>query len=229
MADTQKTELDTTSVKAEIDVVVPPPITEEKNEKASNDTLRAFLGFLAKADPDAKIEIGFRSPQRGVITSKTMSGSDMTAFLNKTEAEESRQSQEPEEPEEPEQPEEPKQPQQPQEHKAPSESDEKRKAEAKPKDEPAPKRQTYDAFDNLYTLWSYQIPAAFFKLQGLPPPKWDAVEARKALSNGYIDYVCGRCIKANFNDERYVKKDPSMFEAYDRDAGEGKAKAVLGW
>lgn len=48
----------------------------------------------------------------------------------------------------------------------------------------------------------------------------DAKEVRQALANGYIDYVCEDCIKADFSDKRCLKKDASLFEAYDSDAGD---------
>ena len=35
----------------------------------------------------------------------------------------------------------------------------------------------------------------------------DAKEARQALANGYIDYVCERCIEADISDKIYLKNE----------------------
>lgn len=89
--------------------------------------------------------------------------------------------------------------------------------------------QSQQAVDDLKKLWDAQTIGSFFRHEGMPPLKWDPEEARSKLKNGYMDYLCGRCIKANFNDPRYLKKDASMFSEYDTVAGEGTARAVLGW
>ena len=49
----------------------------------------------------------------------------------------------------------------------------------------------------------------------------------KTKVQGFIDYFCGRMIKADFR--RFVHGDTSIFAAYDRDFGFDSAKKALGW
>lgn len=88
-------------------------------------------------------------------------------------------------------------------------------------------------FEDLKTLWRHSFPNTQLYIHlKMPPPKWNAEEARDALEKGYILFLCGRYIGADFiNDERYKKKDPSMFEGYDKQPGCGPqyAKRLLGW
>lgn len=71
----------------------------------------------------------------------------------------------------------------------------------------------------LERLWTGQSPASFFL--GLPSPAFDRKRAQQAVSSGYIDYFCGRCIKTDLSEDTV---DPWL---YDRDAGAGAfARAV---
>jgi hypothetical protein len=73
----------------------------------------------------------------------------------------------------------------------------------------------------LYQLWLNQKPAAFFTV--IAPPPYDADAAKRAVDrHGYIDYVCGRCIKTKIFGVDEV--DPSL---YDRDAGAGTFQRVV--
>ena len=47
----------------------------------------------------------------------------------------------------------------------------------------------------LECLWRKSKPAAFFTMNGIPPPPYDKQEAKSRARNGYVDYACGRCIK----------------------------------
>ena len=80
--------------------------------------------------------------------------------------------------------------------------------------------------DALRKLWLNADVAAFFKFSGVPHPAFDEDKAEKAVER-YIDYFQGRMIKADFS--RFVEGDISIFGAYDRDFGQGKAKKALGW
>ena len=49
--------------------------------------------------------------------------------------------------------------------------------------------------DLLYRMWNHQRIAAFFSMHGQPVPEFNKMEA-EAVIGGYIDYFCGRAIKA---------------------------------
>jgi hypothetical protein len=72
-----------------------------------------------------------------------------------------------------------------------------------------------DKIELLERLWTKQIVAAFFRMSGVPSPKFDRGQAAKAVKENYIDYFCGRCIKASLN------KDTVNPTWYDSDAGAG--------
>ena len=80
--------------------------------------------------------------------------------------------------------------------------------------------------DALRKLWLNADVATFFKVSGIPPPAFDEEKAEKAVE-GYIDYFQGRMIKADFS--QFVEGNVSIFSAYDRDFGQGRAKKALGW
>ena len=72
----------------------------------------------------------------------------------------------------------------------------------------------------LRRLWTTAGLAAFFTMRGLPGPAFDEAEAEKAVKD-YIDYFCGRCIKA---DLRGTTADPS---AYDAEWGVGSFAKIV--
>lgn len=78
----------------------------------------------------------------------------------------------------------------------------------------------------LKALWSNAKPAAFFTM-GLGfskgAPGWDEEEAKKEIFNGYVDYVCGRCIKCYLFCES-TTVDPGL---YDREYGDGAFSKVV--
>lgn len=80
-----------------------------------------------------------------------------------------------------------------------------------------------DREELLYQLWLKQKSAAFFSMAGIRPPLYDRVAAKaSARPDGYVDYACGRCIKATIFGGDEV--DPSL---YDRDAGAGTFQEVV--
>ena len=81
----------------------------------------------------------------------------------------------------------------------------------------------------LHKLWTAAPVASFYSMQGVTPPTFDEETAKKAV-DGFIDYFCGRMIKADFAE--FVVFDASIFGAYDRDQrrrGSKTAKEILGW
>ena len=80
--------------------------------------------------------------------------------------------------------------------------------------------QGIDKVKLLEALWQKQIVAGFYANMRLPSPKFDEIEAKKAVLN-YIDYFCGRCIKCDISGET---ADPCL---YDRDAGDGVFKKIV--
>lgn len=75
----------------------------------------------------------------------------------------------------------------------------------------------------LYQLWLNQTTASFFSFSGNSPPLYDADTAKKSADRfGYVDYACGRAIKATIFGSDEV--DPRM---YDRDAGPGTFQRVV--
>ncbi len=72
----------------------------------------------------------------------------------------------------------------------------------------------------LHVLWDHQIPASFFTANNIPSPEFDPVEAEDAI-NGYVDYLCGRCMKID------ISKDFIDSMRYDYVAGAGTmARAI---
>lgn len=63
----------------------------------------------------------------------------------------------------------------------------------------------------LKALWENQVVAAFFSMNGIPPPPFDDELAKASVSKP-IDYFCGRAIKTD------LSKDMIDFWLYDRDA-----------
>lgn len=72
----------------------------------------------------------------------------------------------------------------------------------------------------LEALWYKQQPAAFFAFNFVTPPKFDK-EAAKIAVTKYIDYFCGRCIKADISQDSI---DPSEF---DKNAGNGAFQSIV--
>lgn len=70
-------------------------------------------------------------------------------------------------------------------------------------------------------LWSRSKPAIWFEATGHTPPAWNEEAAREAVTEGYIDYFLGRCIKT---DLRPPMADPKM---YDRDNGAGAFETAV--
>lgn len=75
-----------------------------------------------------------------------------------------------------------------------------------------------DKIELLRALWTRQIVAAFFRFSEIPPPDFDESIAEKTIHDGYIDYFCGRAIKADLSGDIL---DP---RGYDRNAGAGRAR-----
>ena len=76
----------------------------------------------------------------------------------------------------------------------------------------------------LKALWNRAKPASLFLANGMNPPEFDDDEAIRILGGGrtgYVDYVCGRSIKANLLDNIV---DPS---SYDRTHGAGAFQDVV--
>lgn len=70
----------------------------------------------------------------------------------------------------------------------------------------------------LKALWDNQKPAAFFSSG--PGPTFANDKASAAIDHGYIDYFCGRAIRAD------LKGSTADFSLYDRDAPVSGAKVV---
>jgi len=66
----------------------------------------------------------------------------------------------------------------------------------------------------LRELWNNSKPAAFFTMNGIPPPPFNETNA-KFFVDKYIDYYDGRLIKTDISGDT---ANPSM---YDRDNGSG--------
>ena len=77
----------------------------------------------------------------------------------------------------------------------------------------------------LYILWSNSKIASFYLFYNKNPPEFDEQLAIQAINNGYIDYFCGRVIKANLLE--FTGSNYELFKMYDRDNGLNKAKSVL--
>lgn len=73
----------------------------------------------------------------------------------------------------------------------------------------------------LKALWSNSKVATFYANYPEMAPSFSEEQASRSLANGYVDYCCGRVIKADF---RNCKLDSY---GYDRDNGEGKMKQVI--
>lgn len=75
----------------------------------------------------------------------------------------------------------------------------------------------------LKALWDRSEPAAYFKNSNIEPPPFSWEEAKRCMrSDGYLDYVCGRVIKADIYSTDQV--NPRL---YDRDNGEGAFQEVV--
>jgi hypothetical protein len=75
----------------------------------------------------------------------------------------------------------------------------------------------------LKALWDNAKPAAFFKDYPSLTPTFDLDDVMRNARRGYVDYACGRCIKAKvFTKESTI--DPRM---YDREYGEGAFQRVV--
>ena len=73
----------------------------------------------------------------------------------------------------------------------------------------------------LRALWSNRQPALFFSQHLCAPPAFDEAEAARAVAR-YIDYFCGRRIKADLRGDAV---DPAL---HDRDvAGDAKTMAAV--
>jgi hypothetical protein len=80
-----------------------------------------------------------------------------------------------------------------------------------------------DRKELLEALWNNAQPAAFYILQNIDPPPFKLESAMKTTHGTYVDYACGRCIKADvFRKEDVI--DPRL---YDRDHGEGAFQRVV--
>lgn len=80
-----------------------------------------------------------------------------------------------------------------------------------------------DREELLYQLWLKQKPAAYFSMMGRQSLPYDRTTAKASADrDGYVDYACGRCIKATIFGGDEV--DPSL---YDRDAGAGTFQEVV--
>lgn len=83
-----------------------------------------------------------------------------------------------------------------------------------------------EKIDVLHKLWDAARQATFFASRPRMTPSFNEAEAAEAV-HGYIDYFCGRMIKADFRDLQHG--NVSVFSAYDGDFGDGAAKCALGW
>ena len=71
----------------------------------------------------------------------------------------------------------------------------------------------------LRALWDSSKPASFFRIDGVPPPKWDDRTAERDVKT-YIDYHQGRAIKTDLTGD---EADPW---GYDREYGPGAFQRV---
>jgi hypothetical protein len=77
----------------------------------------------------------------------------------------------------------------------------------------------------LKALWENAKPAAFYDSGLLPPPTFNLDKAMHSVRrDGYVDYVCGRCIKTDLFDERTNVINP---DGYDREYGQGAFQRVV--
>ena len=76
-----------------------------------------------------------------------------------------------------------------------------------------------DKVEVLRALWHAQNPAGFFEMTGAPSPTFE--DPSSAILRLYIDYHCGRAIKANLSGNSF---NPFLF---DRDAGAGAAARAI--
>lgn len=66
--------------------------------------------------------------------------------------------------------------------------------------------------DFVEFLWRHREPASYFANNFVTPPsKFDRVEAKKSIEDGFVDYVSGRCIKIN------TRNDDWNFTLFERD------------
>lgn len=78
-----------------------------------------------------------------------------------------------------------------------------------------------DKVELLRALWTRMAPAAFFSFNpSVKPPHFDEAQAQKAVLS-YVDYFCGRCIKAD------LRSNTASPHLYDRDAGDGAFASVV--
>lgn len=76
----------------------------------------------------------------------------------------------------------------------------------------------------LLGLWTNSKPAAFFQNMPHMAPSFNLDDAKREMySTGYIEYACGRLIKARVYGESNVI-DPIL---YDREYGEGAFARVV--
>ena len=75
--------------------------------------------------------------------------------------------------------------------------------------------------DLLRALWNRSKPASFYLYNNFPAPPFDLSKKTKSDEN-YVDYFCGRVIKANIYSSDTV--DPW---AYDRDVDDGAFASVV--
>ena len=79
-----------------------------------------------------------------------------------------------------------------------------------------------DKVELLSQLWQNNKPASFFKTTTLVmPPSFDRKRAEAAVTEDYIDYFCGRCIKCD------LSGDTVNPWGYDRDMGQGSFDRVV--
>ena len=81
--------------------------------------------------------------------------------------------------------------------------------------------ENVDKVELLKKLHENQISASFFSMNNIPAPMFDYSNAKECISNGYIDYYCGRAIKTDLSKNDI---DPHF---YDRDAGIGTFQKIV--
>jgi hypothetical protein len=74
--------------------------------------------------------------------------------------------------------------------------------------------------DLLKELWNNSKIAGFFNNYPFPPPGYDIIKAKEAVTK-YIDYFQGRVIKSD------ISQDVANTCGYDRDMGEGSFKKCV--
>jgi hypothetical protein len=78
--------------------------------------------------------------------------------------------------------------------------------------------------DLLKALWENSKPASFFSFNPVAAPKFDLDDAKRSTqSGGYVDYACGRCIKAAI----YGNSDTIDPFGYDREYGSGSFQKIV--